>query len=189
MKKIFLVVSLCIAMMSCEKESPYLIDKNKIGAVTGNTTMSQIESLFPNDSLVKTNLSNRFNTKKQDLEIYNKNRELIAVLEPRKNGDSTSTFKQARLMGAEFKTKKGLGPKATFKDIYENYTISSIQNAISNVIVSVDELGMYVSINKKHLPSEIRYDVDLTIEANQIPDDAPFQFFWLSFEEEAKENK
>lgn len=184
MKKIIIALVVSIFFVNCQSESPYQISKNSLGKLTAHSTVQEVESLFPNDSVVRTNLSNRFKTQKQDIEIYNKEGQLLAVLEPRKNNDSTSTFKQARVVGEVFKTNKGFGPKSTFKDMYENYTISSIQNAISNVIVSVDELGIYASINKKHLPAELRYDLDLSINETQIPDDAPFQYFWLSFEKE-----
>lgn len=184
MKKIVIALVVSVFFVNCQNESPYQISKNSLGNLNASSTIQEVETLFPNDSVVRTNMSNRFKTQKQDIEIYNKSGDLIAVLEPRKNADSTSTFKQARLTSEVFKTNKGFGPASTFKDMYENYTISSIQNAISNVIVSVDELGVYASINKKHLPEELRYDLDLTINATQIPDDAPFQYFWLSFEKE-----
>lgn len=184
MKKIFLALGICLLFINCQQENYYLIEKNKLGNLTNTSRIDEVEGSFPMDSVVRTKLNNRFKTQKQDIEIYTKNGELIAVLEPRKNNDSTSTFKQARLVGEIFKTSKGLGPASTFKEMYQNYTISTIQNAISNIIVSVDELGIYASINKKHLPADLRYDLDLEIEATQIPDDAPFQYFWLSFEEE-----
>lgn len=184
MKKIIFAFAFSLLFINCQNENPYLIKKNRLGNLESNTTLNEVESLFPNDSVVRTNLNYRFKTQKQDVEIYNKNGDLIAVLEPRNNADSTSTFKQARLLGNVFKTKKGFGPASTFKDMYKNYTVTSIQNAINNIIVSIDEIGIYASINKKYLPEELRYDLDLTIEISQIPDDAPFQYFWLSFEKE-----
>lgn len=184
MKKIIFIFAVSLLFINCQNETPYGIGKNKLGNLNASTTVDEVENLFPNDSVVRTKLNNRFKTQKQDIEVYNKEGDLLVVLEPRNNKDSTSTFKQARIVGKIFKTSKGFGPSSTFKDMYENYTISSIQNAISNVIVSVDELGVYASINKKYLPEELRYDLDIRIDATQIPDNAPFQYFWLSFEKE-----
>lgn len=184
MKKIFFVLGICLLFFNCQKENPYLIEKNKLGKLTNTSRLNEVKRIFSMDSVVKKKFNSRFKSQKQDIEIYTTGGELIAVLEPRINNDSTSTFKQVRLIGEVFKTSKGLGPASTFKDMYQHYTISNIQNAISNIIVSVDELGIYASINKKHLPSDLRYDLDLEIDATQIPDNAPFQYFWLSFEEE-----
>ena len=105
----------------------------------------------------------------------------MLVLTPSQALDSTATIKTVRVIDNRYKTSKGLNPASTFKDIKDNYKISSIQNTLKNLIVSVDEENIYFTIEKTELPAEMRYDMNLKIEAIQIPEKAKIKNFMINW--------
>lgn len=181
-QKIFIVL-LALALVSCSNSSKnnYLIAKNQVGLLNANTQLHEVDAIFKKDSVVKMNLEDRFRTNVQDFEVYQTNGDKLLVIEPRKANDSTSTIKQIQVIGSQFKTEKGLGPDSTFKDIYENYEIGKIQNTFLSVLVSINEIDAFVTINKKQLPEELRTGSDIEIRASQIPDEAKIENFWVNF--------
>ena len=81
-----------------------------------------------------------------------------------------------------FKTAKGLNTKSTFKSIKDNYKISSIQNTLRNIMISVNEMNVFFTIDKNELPSELRFDMNLKIEEVQIPDEAKIKGFFMQWQ-------
>ncbi|GGE20562.1 hypothetical protein [Psychroflexus salis] len=183
MKKIFTVILVLIGLVSCTnaEKNKFLLAKNQVGLVNANTPVYELEHLFKNDSVVRMDLEDRFRTKIQDVEVYNKEGEKLLVLEPRKADDSTSTFKQIQVASPLFVTEKGFGTNSTFKDIYQNYEIGKIQNTFMSVIVTIKDIDAFVTINKKQLPENLRTGSDIEIKASQIPDDAKIQHLWMNF--------
>ncbi len=50
------------------------------------------------------------------------------------------------------------------------------------MVVFLKETDVYLTIDKKHLPEELRYDMNIEIEASQIPDSAPIKYFMIGWE-------
>lgn len=179
------VISSILLLISCSNSGKNnLIAKNTLGLVDQNTKISELKGIFAEDSLHQQE-PDRFN-RNQDLEIYSSKDSLILVVEPRVYNDSTSTIKEIQVLGSRFKTETGLSSLSTFGEIYKNHKISNIQNSINSVILTLEDIGAYIVIDKKHLPSELRFDNEAKIEANQIPDDAPIKYFWLRFTEDVE---
>ena len=63
----------------------------------------------------------------------------------------------------------------------KNYEISRIENTLNSAVVFIDELNLYLTIDKKDLPSSLRYDTDSRISASQIPDDAKIKYLMVSW--------
>ena len=165
---------------SCEKEiNPFLISKQNIGHLTDSTQVKDLESVFINDSIVKYVSGDEFTGNVNDLEIYEKGGKLLLVLSPSQALDSTSTIRTVKVVDPRFVTVKGLSPKSTFKDINVNYKISNIQNSLRNIIISVNEINAYFTIDKNELPANMRFDMNLKIEAIQIPEEAKIKNFYL----------
>ncbi|MDB9755623.1 hypothetical protein OAB20_05000, partial [Winogradskyella sp.] len=66
---------------------------------------------------------------------------------------------------------------STFKDISEAYNISKIDNLINSVLISVNEINATFAIDKKELPSGLRFNMDMQIDPLQIPGKAKIKFF------------
>lgn len=184
MKNYLLTVLLIstIIFSSCkEEQDPFLISKQNIGFLTDSTQVKDLKTIFVNDSISKFIGGDEFVGKINDIEIFDATGKLLLVLTPSQSLDSTAVIKTIKIVDDRFKTEKGLNTKSTFKDIRDNYKISSIQNSIRSVIVSADEINAFFIIDKEELPSNMRFDMSLKIEALQIPAEAKIKNFFLQW--------
>ena len=183
MKNNFFTFSIAIVLIaSCSKApDPNLISKQNIGLLTDSTQVKDLQLVFPNDSIVTLNEGNEFTGINKDIEVYEKSGKKLLTLTPKQALDSTSTIKSVLVNSERFKTTKGLNTKSTFKTIKDNYKISSIQNTLRNIVVSVNEINAFFTIDKNELPAELRFDMNLKIEAIQIPDEAKIKGFYMQW--------
>lgn len=180
--KNFLLILLCltITVSSCNREiDPYLIKNNQIGLLTDSTQVRDLEHVFPNDSISKFIAGDEFAGEINTIDIFDKTGKKLLSLSPEVALDSTSTIETVRIIDNRFHTEKNITSLSTYKDIRQAYTISKIDNLINSVLISVKELDVTFSIDKKELPSNMRFNMDLKIEPIQIPDKAKIKFFML----------
>ena len=111
--------------------------------------------------------------------MYSQEGDKMLVLEPDGTTD-TSKVAQVEIVSPKFKTEKGLHINSTYKQIYDNYEISSIQKTLVNVIINLKKEGIYLAIDNDHLPEDVKYDDEAVIKSTQIPDDAPIKYFWVN---------
>ncbi len=183
MKKIALTTSgillLFFAIGCTKKTDPFEIGKDYIGNLKATSKVSEVDLAFANDSVVKRIAGDEFIGTSNEINVYEKGGKHLLILEAKEEFDSTATVSSIQVIDPRFKTTKGLNINSTFKDIKDNYTISKISNTFSNVVIDIKEINAFVSISKKDLPSELRYDSEAKIEASQIPDTAKIKYFWL----------
>jgi hypothetical protein len=184
MKKLtYLSVIILLCFSACgKKENPFLISKGKIGQLNNSHSVAKLDSLFANDSLVKRIGEGDYVQAGTDTYlVYEKGGAHLFDLTPTQQHDTSETIETVRIYDLRFKTDKGVGLGSSFKDIRDNYTISSIQNTLNSVVIFVNEIDAFITIDKKELPAELRYNNSLTIDAVQIPDDAKFKYFMLGW--------
>lgn len=176
-----LILTACL-FVSCQKaQNPFEISKQHIGLLTDSTQVKDLKMVFTNDSIKNFTANNEFTGNINDIEIFDTTGKQLLVLTPHQHLDSTSTIKSIKVIDERFKTSKGLHANSTFKDIKTNYKISSIQNTLRNVIVSVNEINAYFTIEKTELPAELRFDMTLKIDELQIPDEAKIKNFFVQW--------
>lgn len=182
-KQISLVVIIAASFTFCtpeKKQDPFEVGKHYIGLLTDSTQVMDLDLVFPNDSIVEFSVKgDEFTGQNNDIDIYSKQGDRLLSLSPREILDSTSTIESVQILSGKYKTKKNVSVLSTFKDINDNYKISKIDNLINTIVVSVNELNASFSIDKKELPANLRYDMNLNIEAVQIPDNAKIKYFIL----------
>jgi hypothetical protein len=178
---LFSVLMLLLITSCSSSTSETLIAKNQLGLLNPDTQIEELSAVLKNDSIAEYDLESKFD-KTSEIEVFNKEGKVSIIIEPKHVNDSTMTINEIQILDPKYETKKGLSVNSTFKTIYENYKIDNIQNSINSVIISIDEIGAYVVIDKKHLPSKLRFDSDIKIQANQIPNEAPLRYFWLRFD-------
>ncbi|MDB9961344.1 hypothetical protein OAD62_04535 [Oceanihabitans sp.] len=182
MKNIYISIIVLTLFGACKKESnPFLISKSNIGLLTDSTQVKDIQAIYMNDSVVKHLGRDEYTGSKNDIEVYDKFGNMLLILSPKQALDSTSTISTIKVVDPRFKTKKGLNTESTFGDIKNNYTISSIQNTLRNVVVFVNEINGFFTIDKKELPSELRLDMNKKIDALNIPDTAKIKYFMIGW--------
>jgi len=188
MKKTLLIIGIVsLAFIQCGKDSdPFLIKNGSIGNLTNQIKVKQIDSIFATDSIVKINSSPNALETQGEVEIYEKGGKQLLLLSPNNENDPNSTITNIQVFDSRYKTEKGLTTASTFKDVKANYTIDNIETTINAVVVFLKETDVYLTIDKKSLPEELRYDMDIEIEAGQIPDDAPIKYFMIGWEPSEK---
>lgn len=181
LKKTIFSLSLLALLTSCNKEedNPFLITANRVGALTKNIRINQLDSIYKNDSLVMQTSGPELLKSTDEIKVFDKKGNPLLEIEPLQEFDSTSTVGYIRILDPRYETKEGLNVKSTFKDIVEHYNISRIENTINAAVVFLDEINAYVTIDKSQLPASLRYDTDSKIMASQIPDDAKFKYFMI----------
>ena len=176
----FLVISALVTNCALDKkQDPFEISKQHVGLLTDSTPVTDLIPAFPKDSIVNAIKGDEFSGQDNDIHIYDKSGKKLLILTPDQALDSTSVIKSVRIMDENYKTQKKVTINSTFKDIRDNYKISSINNLINSVVISVNEINGSFTIDKKELPANLRFDMTLKIEAVQIPDHAKIKYFMI----------
>ncbi len=188
MKKTLLIISIVsLAFVQCGKDSdPFAIKNGSIGNLNNEIKIKQIDSIFAEDSIVKINSSPNALETQGEVEIYEKGGKKLLLLSPDDELSPNSTIKNIQVFDSRYKTEKGLTTTSTWKDVKANYTIDNIETTINAVVIFLKETDVYLTIDKKSLPEELRYNMDIEIEASQIPDNAPIKYFMIGWEPTAE---
>ncbi len=188
MKKILFIGAFAsLLFVQCGKDSdPFLIQNGAIGNLNKDIKMKQVDSLFAEDSIVKINSSPNALETQGEVEIYEKGGKQLLLLSPNNENDPNATITNIQVFDSRYKTDKGLSTASTFKDVKANYTIDNLETTINAVVVFLKETDVYLTIDKKHLPEELRYDMNIEIEASQIPDSAPIKYFMIGWDAPAE---
>ena len=179
-KSIYCLLIILLLIVGCENEpDPFLIGKQHVGLLTDSTQVKDLELVFPMDSIVRPIQGDEFSGNKTDIEIFEKGGKKLLVLDPSQPLDSTAVIETVQIIDPRYKTDKKISTLSTFKDIKDNYNISRISTLINSVVVFVDDINASFAIDKKELPSNLRYDMNLKIEKIQIPDKAKIKYFMI----------
>jgi hypothetical protein len=184
MKKYLLALSICsfLFCLNCKKEvdTTYLITKTSIGKLDKSSLARDLEVIYDQDSIVKdtARLMIGFGAKKID--VFEKGGTHLLTLTP--TTDSIATIQNVRIQDNRFTTEKGIGLHSTFKDIKDNYELGKLLTSMNNVVVFIKNSDLYFTIDKKELPSSLRYGSSRNIEAVQIPDKAKIKYMMLGWE-------
>lgn len=182
MKKISILLIAIVFIIGCNRESdPFLIDNTRVGQLTKEIRINQLDSIFSNDSIVRNISGNQFINSTNNIEIYDKDGSPLLILEPVQQFDTTSTIGYIQILDPRYETLKGLNINSNFGDVVEQYKISRIENTLNSAVIFIDELNLYLTIDKRELPSSLRYDTDTRITASQIPDNAKIKYFMISW--------
>ncbi len=186
MKKTIILgaVAAVLTFVQCGEDSnPYLIENGRMGSITRDTQMKQLDSIFANDSIVKLNpIPNALGTQ-GEVEIYEKNGNKLLLISPEDESDPDSEISNIQIFDERYETVSGLNINSTFADIKANYEIEAVENAINSVVIFLKNSEVYITIDKKQLPESIRYNFNAKVEASQIPETATFKYFMVGWYE------
>lgn len=184
MKKTILISLITILLfVQCEKESNrFLIQKGAIGNLTKSTPIKQIDSIFEQDSIVWLNPINNSLGIQGEIEIFEKGGKKLLLLSPENENDSNSVIINIQVFDDRYKTEQGFNSGSTFKDLKENYKITAIDNAINSVVIYLEDSEIFITIDKKQLPENVRYNYTTKIESTQIPLEATFKYFMIAWD-------
>ena len=182
-KTLILGAFVALLFVQCGKESDnFLIKNGEIGNLTDRTQMKQLDSIFALDSIVKMNSSPNALETQGEVEIYEKGGQKLLLLSPENESDPNSTITDIMVFDPRYKTEKGLTVSSTFKEFHDNYSVSHIERIINGVLVFFSDSDIYLTIESKHLPTEVQNNPDAIVEADQISDSAPIKYFRIGWE-------
>lgn len=186
MKNAIIITALAalLSVQCTSKKDAFTITNGKIGTLTSQTTLKQLRTVFANDSIVPLARINPSDALQGDVEVFSKQGNKLLGLSPNNQMSPDATINTLRVYDSRYKTSKGLSIKSTFKDIKDNYEISGIQTSIDAVVVFLKDSDVFITIDKKQLPENLRYNPNLSIEASQIPQGATFKYFMISWEDQ-----
>ncbi|MBX2827707.1 MAG: hypothetical protein KTR22_06065 [Flavobacteriaceae bacterium] len=191
MKKTLLLGAL-VAMLFVQcgtEKDPYLIQNGEIGNLTKAASMKQIDSIFTLDSLVWLNPVKDALGTQGEVEIYEKTGKKLLMISPHSETDPNSGIANVQIFDERFATDKGLNINSTFGDLKTNYEIESVETTLKAVVVFLKDSDIFITIDKRELPENVRYTMDRKIELTQIPDSAKFKYFMIGWDEEVEEKK
>lgn len=171
------------AFLGCNTTDKFVIDKGKVGEICKETKVSELETIFKNDSIVK-NLSegaqgdNYFQEDDEYL-VYEKGGKLLLTILPKEQLDSTSTIKSIQIHDARFKTPSGINVNSSFSEINANTNINKVESTFSSATLFIDELNTTIAIDKEELGLKEFSTQKVTLE--QIPDLAKMKSFVVWF--------
>jgi hypothetical protein len=184
MKKILFIAAITSMLFTqCgKKNDQFLIEQSAVGNLTKETQMKQIDSIFANDSIVKLNRMKDAIGTQGEVEIYAKDGTKLLLVSPEDESDPNSLITNIQIFDNRYKTDKGLNLGSTFKDLKANYTIADIETTINAVVIFLEGSDIFITIDKKELPENLRYNSGITVEASQIPDGAKFKYFMIGWD-------
>ncbi|KQC34381.1 MULTISPECIES: hypothetical protein [Nonlabens] len=179
-KLLFILVTITVLASCAEEQDPFEWNKDRIGMLTKDAMVYQIDSLFAMDSIVNPVQDDEYANGPNVIEIYEKGGKHLLSLTPYES-DSTSTIENIRVRDNRYVTAEGISIDSDFKTISDTYKVSSIDNMINSAVIWVDEQNFYFTIDKEELPAEVTYDVSATIEKTMIPDTAKPEYVFISW--------
>ncbi|PKA83543.1 hypothetical protein ATE92_1699 [Ulvibacter sp. MAR_2010_11] len=184
-KTLFFGVIAVLLFVQCGKDNdPFLIKQGAIGNLTKEIRMKQIDSIFAQDSIVKLNpIADALGTQ-GEVEIYEKGGNKLLLLSPDNESDPESVITNIQIFDDRYKTEKGLSKSSNFKFVKDNYTLAGVETTINAVVIFLENSDIFITIDKKQLPENLRYDPTISIEASQIPDDATFKYFMAGWDKD-----
>ncbi len=184
-----LAITATVLLTSCEtKKDPFLVSNGAIGLLSKSNKVSQLDSIFALDSVVFTKADVQNFISGGKIEVFDSAGNLLLILDPKTLQDKTSEIAYIQVMDNRFSTNKGLSVNSTYKTIKDNYIVSTIESTLSSVIVSLEGSDIYVIIDKKELPENLRYTQN-KIETTQIPDEAVFKYFMIGWDSEVEKEE
>ncbi|MCL6272500.1 hypothetical protein M3P19_00685 [Muricauda sp. 2012CJ35-5] len=181
MKKI--IVTLAIGGVLCascsEKNSKFLIGEGSIGTLTKKTAISELETVFAQDSIVRDSARIKLGANSKKIEIYEKGGAHLLTLTP--NTDSIPTIENVRVLDSRYVSDRGISLNSTFEEVQTKYGIKKIVTTLNSIVVFPKSSNLYFTIDKEELPSNLRYTTS-NIESVQIPATAKIKYLMIGWE-------
>ncbi len=183
-KKIIVLsaLSMLLFVQCAEEKDPFLISNNAVGNLSLGMKIKQVDSIFAMDSIVRLSPRQDELSTIGEVEIYEKGGKKLLLISPKDSYNPNALIANFQFFDSRYKTDKGLNIGSTFKDIKDNYKIANIETTISTVVVFLENNDVFINIDKKELPENLRYNPNFVIEAVNIPDEAKIKYFMLSWD-------
>ena len=173
----------CQTTPKIEVQDPFEIRGRAIGLLTDTTKVAELDTIYKDDSIVKRIAGDEFIGSSNEIEVYAKGGKPLVTLEVSENFDPDATVKTVQVISPEFRTNRGMSISDTFGEVKQKHQIAKIDNLLSSVVVHLDTLGIYFSIDKKELPEHFWSDTEAKVKVEDIPEEATIKNMWVTWPE------
>lgn len=182
MKKVIVLVFSIVILASCDKSNEtFGWSKDRVGVLSREALIFQLDSIYSNDSIVKSESQSDYDKQNGIIEIYEKGGKHLLSITPYTANDPSSKIAYVQIRDARFKTEKGITMNSTIKEIATAYKLGSIDLVIDDVQVRVDEQNFHFTIGASNLPDALKFDPTITVDKNMIPDNATPEYVFVSW--------
>ena len=175
MKRIVFIGVLMAIISSCSSNKEFEITEDSIGLISKTTLLSEIETLYAQDSVVVDGSSNSI----EKIEVYRDQNLLFSLSPKTENPEQIGTVK---VEDARFKIKgSGISLSSTFQEIQSEMEIDKIIPTAMSASIFVKNSPFLFAIDKSNLPESIKYGFD-PIEKTQVTESTPIKYFFIRLE-------
>ena len=177
------ILGLCLFIIlfsSCNKEvdTRFNISKDHLGPLSKTTRIAQLDSIFANDSIVRSVAVMKEETASGKIEVFEKGGAHLLSISP--TNDSVPIIENIRIYDPRYSTVEGVNVMSTFKDIKEKLVIKKVITSLNNVVILLKDSDLYFTISKEELPVEMRFN-NTDIDVVQIPDKANIKYMMIGW--------
>lgn len=178
--KCITAILLILFFIGCAKKNdPFSISETHIGKLSKDAYITELDSIFKEDSLVNIQKNNKFTISgKSYFEIYEKGGTKLLSITPSTAKDSLQSIQNIQVYDDRFMTDKGISLKSTFGEIKDKYQIKNTFTTLKNVIVNLRGSDIYFTIAREDLPEDLRYG-NQDIDQIQIPDETHIKYMMI----------
>lgn len=176
------VVGSALLVIGCShSDKRFLITDISVGNLTKETKISQLDSLYKNDSLVKTSIEGEFRyISDERFLVYEKGgegKQLLELTPAIPLEGENKHIQGVQIMDERFATVEHISLNSTFADIKKVYKDFDFEQLISTVIVMPKGSNLYFAFAKEDLLPTV--DDAYTIES--IPETAKVKRLMISW--------
>ena len=175
-------VGSALLVIGCSRsDKRFLITDISVGNLTKETKISQLDSLYKNDSLVKTSIEGEFRyISDERFLVYEKGgegKQLLELTPAIPLEGENKHIQGVQIMDERFATAEHISLNSTFADIQKVYKDFDFEQLISTVIVMPKGSNLYFAFAKEDLLPTV--DDAYTIES--IPETAKVKRLMISW--------
>ncbi|EGD34077.1 MULTISPECIES: hypothetical protein [unclassified Capnocytophaga] len=181
-KRFLPIVIVTILMSACSKtDKKFLITNNSVGELTKSTKIIQLDSLYRNDSLVKTSLEGEFRYISDERFLVfekGKGKKQLLELTPSIPQEGKPQYIQGvQVLDGRYATDKNISLRSTFGEIKKVYKEFDFEQLISTVVVMPKGSNLFFTFDQNDLLPPL--DDTYTIES--IPEDAKVKSLMINW--------
>lgn len=175
---------IALILIGCSDHNKFVIEKGKVGDITTETSIKDLQTIFAKDSIVSTlsegALGDDYFQDDDKYKIFEKGGKHILTIVPKEQLDSTSTIKSVEIHDSRYHTKNNININSSFSDINANNSKIRVESTLRSVTLFLDEINATVAIDKEELGLSDFSTQNVTLE--QIPDLARMKSFVIWFD-------
>ena len=156
----------------------FLITPDAVGPIKKGMTVKEVMDFLPKNQIKKVIGYGEFGDPEyDDFEIYDGLGNHLLTITPYGKADLTREINRVLVLDDRFRTGSNIGLGSNYKDIKKAYPNLNASPDMDVVVLALDELNAWISINKKLLPSDWWDNENKQVLLNKIPLDANTNIF------------